>query len=79
MLGVVLHGYTLALVWTALTHDGNSSTDVRLELAPHREVFSGLARPDFQGLATTDAGPSSGRSTTVSSGRWTPPRTPVSW
>jgi len=32
VLGVVLHGYTLPLVWTALPHDGNSSTDVRLEL-----------------------------------------------
>ena len=30
---------------------------LRRVLAPHREVFSGLARPDFQGLASTDAGP----------------------
>ena len=32
VLGVVLHGYTLPLAWTALPHDGNSSTDVRLDL-----------------------------------------------
>ena len=26
VLGVVLHGYTVPLVWTALDHDGNSGT-----------------------------------------------------
>jgi len=30
---------------------------LRRVLAPHREVFSGLARPDFQGLGTADATP----------------------
>ena len=32
VLSVVLHSYTLPLVWTALEHDGNSSTDVRLDV-----------------------------------------------
>jgi magnesium transporter len=32
-------------------------SQLRRLLAPHREVFSGLARPDFQGLAGQDAGP----------------------
>ncbi|AWN24076.1 magnesium transporter CorA [Deinococcus irradiatisoli] len=31
--------------------------ELRRTLAPHREVFSSLARPDFQGLGTTEAGP----------------------
>ncbi|MBB6017430.1 hypothetical protein HNQ04_002695 [Deinococcus radiopugnans ATCC 19172] len=26
VLGIVLHGYTVPLVWTALDHDGNSGT-----------------------------------------------------
>lgn len=32
VLGVVLHGYTVPLVWTALDHDGNSGTVKRIQL-----------------------------------------------
>jgi hypothetical protein len=32
VLGVVLHGYTVPLVWTALDHDGNSGTVRRIGL-----------------------------------------------
>nr|WP_235910614.1 IS4 family transposase [Deinococcus kurensis] len=32
VLGVVLHGYTVPLVWTALDHDGNSGTVRRIQL-----------------------------------------------
>ena len=48
VLGVVLHGYTLPLVWTALEHDGNSSTDVCLDLV--RRLLKALPARRWKGL-----------------------------
>jgi hypothetical protein len=36
VLGVVLHGYTVPLIWTALDHDGNSGTVRRIGLGSRR-------------------------------------------
>lgn len=48
VLGVVLHGYTLPLVWTALPHDGNSKTEVRLELV--KRLLKALPARRWEGL-----------------------------
>jgi len=61
VLGVVLHGYTLPLVWTALPHDGNflgrtapmrtlarSSTDVSLKLV--QRLLKSLPASRWKGL-----------------------------
>jgi hypothetical protein len=48
VLGVVLHGSTLPLVWTALPHNGNSSTDVRLELV--KRLLKALPASRWKGL-----------------------------
>ncbi len=48
VLGVVLHDYTLPLVWTALPHDGNSDTDVRLELI--KRLLKALPARRWKGL-----------------------------
>ncbi|WP_189091617.1 IS4 family transposase, partial [Deinococcus ruber] len=48
VLGVVLHGYTLPLVWTALPHDGNSSTDIRQELV--QRLLKALPARRWKGL-----------------------------
>jgi len=48
VLGVVLHGYTLPLVWTALPHDGNSSTEIRQELV--QRLLKALPARRWKGL-----------------------------
>ncbi|WP_229776086.1 transposase, partial [Deinococcus ruber] len=53
VLGVVLHGDTLPLVWTALPHDGNSSTDIRQELV--QRLLKALPARRWKGLVADRA------------------------
>ncbi|WP_159066065.1 hypothetical protein [Deinococcus ficus] len=49
VLGVVLHGYTVPLVWTALDHDGNSGTVRRIHLVS--SLLKALPAGRWKGLA----------------------------
>ncbi|MFC6665183.1 transposase [Deinococcus radiopugnans] len=48
VLGVVLHGYTVPLVWTALDHDGNSGTVRRIQLVSR--LLKALPASRWKGL-----------------------------
>ncbi len=48
VLGVVLHGYTVPLVWTALDHDGNSGTVRRIQLVSR--LLKALPAARWKGL-----------------------------
>ncbi|XLE15319.1 IS4 family transposase (plasmid) [Deinococcus altitudinis] len=48
VLGVIVNDYTLPLVWTALPHDGNSSTDHRLDLV--KRLLKALPARRWKGL-----------------------------
>ncbi|WP_233555043.1 transposase [Deinococcus sp. RM] len=48
ILGVVLHGYTVPLVWIALDHDGNSGTVRRIQLVSR--LLKALPAARWKGL-----------------------------